>query len=102
PHSIADIHNDLRNLARMTGREVLAEELIARNDARLDAIRKSIAGSPIRRVFCAEWIDPIYCCGHWVPEQLEIAGGFDPLGRKWKDSVRVQMEDVIRAEPEVI
>jgi iron complex transport system substrate-binding protein len=102
PHSIADIHNDLRNLARMTGRGALAEEVVAQNQAQLDAIRKSIASSPIRRVFCAEWIDPIFCCGHWVPEQLEIAGGFDALGRKWKDSVRVRMEDVISANPEII
>lgn len=102
PHSIADIHNDLRNLARLTGRELLAEELIARDLARLDSIRERLKDARPRRVFCAEWIDPIYCCGHWVPEQLEIAGGFDPLGRKWKDSVRVRIEDVINAEPEIV
>jgi iron complex transport system substrate-binding protein len=102
PHSIADIHNDLRDLARMTRREAVAEELIGRDRERLDAVRKSVAGVRPRRVFCAEWIDPIYCCGHWVPELLEIAGGFDPLGRKWKDSVRVRIQDVIDAKPEIV
>jgi iron complex transport system substrate-binding protein len=102
PHSIADIHNDLRNLARLAGREKFADKLIVRDLARLDSIRERVKGARPRRVFCAEWIDPIFCCGHWVPEQLEIAGGFDPLARKWKDSVRVRMEDVIAAEPEVV
>ena len=102
PHSIADIHNDLRSLARMTGCESVADELIARDHARLDAVRNAVAGAPVRRVFCAEWIDPIYCCGHWVPELVEIAGGFDPLGRKWKDSVRVRIQDVIDAKPEIV
>ena len=102
PHSIADIHNDLRNLARITGRERLANELIARDVARLDSVHERVKDAAIRRAFCAEWIDPIYCCGHWVPEQLEIAGGFDPLGRKWKDSVRVSIDDVISADPEII
>ena len=102
PHSIADIHGDLRNLARIAGRERLADELITRDEARLQSVREHVSGLPIRRVFCAEWIDPIYCCGHWVPEQLEIAGGFDSLGRKWKDSVRVSIEDIVSADPEVI
>jgi iron complex transport system substrate-binding protein len=102
PHSIADIHNDLRNLARVAGRERLANELIAHDEARLESVRERVKGAPIRSVVCAEWIDPIYCCGHWVPEQLEIAGGFDPLGRKWKDSVRVRIDDVVSADPEII
>ena len=102
PHSIADIHNDLRNLAAAVGRESAAEELIAANEARLESIRIAVRGAPILRVFCAEWIEPFYCCGHWVPEQLEIAGGFDSLGRKWKDSVRIRSEDLQSADPEII
>jgi iron complex transport system substrate-binding protein len=102
PHSIADIHNDLRSLARIAGRTGLAEELISRDVARLAAVRECVKGAPTRGVFCAEWIDPIYCCGHWVPEQLEIAAGFDALGRKWKDSVRVRVEDLVSANPEII
>lgn len=102
PHSIADIHNDLRNLAALVGREAFAEKLIFADHARLEQIRSLVRGAPPRRVFCAEWIDPLFCCGHWVPEQLEIAGGFDPLGRKWKDSVRVSIEDVKDSDPEII
>jgi iron complex transport system substrate-binding protein len=102
PHSIADIHNDLRNLAALTGRESLATQLIANNEARLDALRAALHHAPIRTVFCAEWIDPLYCCGHWVPEQIEIAGAHDPLGRKWKDSVRIHFEDLQTADPEAI
>jgi iron complex transport system substrate-binding protein len=102
PHSIADIHSDLRNLARLTDREPIADEIISRNESRLAKVRESVASATIRRVFCAEWIDPLYCCGHWVPEMLEIAGGIDPLGRKWKDSVRVRIEEVANAKPDAI
>ncbi|HUS37725.1 MAG TPA: ABC transporter substrate-binding protein, partial [Verrucomicrobiae bacterium] len=102
PHSIADIHNDLRNLAALVGREALSEKLISANQARLEEIRNFVRGAPTRRVFCAEWIDPLFCCGHWVPEQLEIAGGFDSIGRKWNDSVRVSVEDVKKSDPEVV
>jgi len=54
------------------------------------------------RVFCLEWIDPYYCCGHWVPEMIELAGGEDALGRKGKDSVRIPWEDIAAWAPEVL
>jgi len=63
-------------------------------------------GHPIhgfgRRVFFVEWIDPIFCGGHWVPEQIELAGGVDMLGRKGADSVRVPFEDVVAWAPEIL
>ena len=34
------------------------------------------------RVFCMEWVDPIYCRGHWVPEMVRIAGGIDKLAHE--------------------
>ena len=49
-----------------------------------------------------EWIDPVYCCGHWVPEMVRIAGGIDELGREGTDSVRILWKDVLQWRPEVL
>jgi iron complex transport system substrate-binding protein len=49
-----------------------------------------------------EWMDPVYCCGHWVPEMVRIAGGIDQLGREGSDSVRVPWEEVLRWKPEIL
>ena len=38
-------------------------------------LRPSVRGLPRRRVFFAEWIDPPFCAGHWLPEMIELAGG---------------------------
>jgi iron complex transport system substrate-binding protein len=54
------------------------------------------------RVFCVEWLDPIYCSGHWMPEMVEIAGGVDALARQGADSVRIPWEDVLQWAPEVL
>ena len=103
PHSIADIHRDLRALAEATGQMVRADELVAQNLSRLKAIAGHFPETLTRpRVFCAEWTDPLYCSGHWVPEQVEIAGGCDVLGRKWADSARVSWEQLVEAAPELI
>ena len=49
-----------------------------------------------------EWVDPPFCAGHWGPELVEIAGGFDPLGRKHQKSVQIEWDQVLKAGPEVI
>ena len=61
---------------------------------------KMLTNSP--RVFCMEWLDPVYCSGHWVPGMVDIAGGVDKLRRKGTDSDRVSSNDVLEWAPEVL
>lgn len=102
PTSLEEIFENLRELGQATGRVTEAENLIASGRARLEkiaGITRSL--SPRPRVFCVEWLDPIYCSGHWMPEMVEIAGGVDSLARKG-DSVRIPWDDVLKWEPEVL
>jgi iron complex transport system substrate-binding protein len=102
PHSIADIQGDILSVANATGREAEANRLIIQMSARLARVAEAVKNAPRPRVFCAEWVDPLYCSGHWVPEMVEIAGGIEVLGRKWKDSVRIKWDQVLEVQPEVI
>jgi iron complex transport system substrate-binding protein len=103
PKSIEQIFDNLRDLGEATDLRQEAESLIAAGRVRLQkvaALTRKASSRP--RVFCMEWIDPVYCCGHWVPEMVEIAGGFDKLGRKGTDSVRLVWDDVLQWRPEVV
>lgn len=103
PHSIEEIFGNLHELGAATGRLTKAEEIIADARARLKKVKERAGNAPCRpRVFCLEWIDPYYCCGHWVPEMVEMAGGEDALGRNGKDSVRVSWQDIAAWSPEVL
>jgi iron complex transport system substrate-binding protein len=103
PKSLAQIADNLRELGKATGRLEKAKELIAHGRAVLDyvAVRARTA-STRPRVFCMEWLDPVYCSGHWVPEMVSIAGGVDHLGHEGADSVRVPWEGVLAWKPEVL
>ncbi len=103
PKSLEGIFDNLRELGRATGHAREAEELIAAGHARLEkvaAVTRNLSHRP--RVFCLEWLDPVYCSGHWMPEMVEIAGGVDALGRKGTDSVRIPWNDVLEWAPEVL
>jgi iron complex transport system substrate-binding protein len=103
PRTIEQIFDNLTQLAAATGRETAAADLIAASRDRLEHVRRVAALADSRpRVFCMEWIDPLFCSGHWVPEMVEIAGGIDTLGRSGTDSVRIQWQDVLNWAPEVL
>ena len=102
PKSLEQIFDNLRELGEATGRSEMAETLITEGRVRLakiEAATRVLVSRP--RVFCMEWMDPVYCCGHWVPEMVRIAGGLDELGREGTDSVRIKWEDVLQWKPDV-
>ena len=103
PQSLEQIFDNLRELGQATDRLPEAEAVIAAGRARLERIAAVTRAIPYRpRVFCMEWIDPVYCSGHWVPEMVRIAGGTDELGRDGAYSVRIAWEDVLKWAPEVL
>jgi iron complex transport system substrate-binding protein len=103
PKSLEQIFDNLRDLGEATGRFQIADTLIAEGRARLEKVEAAtLAASSRPRVFCMEWMDPVYCCGHWVPEMVRIAGGIDKLGREGADSVRISWQDVLQWRPEVL
>jgi iron complex transport system substrate-binding protein len=51
----------------------------------------AVAGKPQRRVFVAEWLDPPFASGHWVPELIVAAPcGFDRV-RADADAARIDL-----------
>jgi iron complex transport system substrate-binding protein len=102
PHSLENIFDTIRELGEATGRQTQAEDLIASGKSRIEkiaSISRTLKYRP--RVFCCEWVDPIYCSGHWVPEMAELAGGIDSLSRKGSDSVRISWDEVLQWAPEI-
>lgn len=103
PRSLADVWDNLRALGDASGTRDAADALIRESLARLNAVAERVRHAPTRpRVFFAEWVDPVFCGGHWIPEMIELAGGHDPLARPATDSVRVAWSDVVAAAPDVV
>ncbi len=102
PHCIHDILEHVLLVGRLTGTEDAAERVVADARARIARMRDACAHLETKRVVCIEWLDPIFVAGHWVPEQVEIAGGTELLGPRGRPSHQVAWETVIDAAPEVV
>ncbi|MGH7642653.1 MAG: cobalamin-binding protein [Candidatus Dormibacteria bacterium] len=102
PNSLADVLRSFSDVGQVTGAKERAAELVRGLWARLDAVRGSVAGKERPRVVCLEWLDPLMVAGHWVPDQVDAAGGIDGLGEPGGRSRVVSPDEVIAAQPEVI
>jgi len=102
PRSISQIHENILEVGEAIGRRQAAETLVAENTRRIARVAKLLHGQRVRRVVFLEWIDPLFCAGHWVPEMIAIAGGEDRLGKPGADSERIHWEEVLETEPEIV
>src|SRR6266404_5561408 len=103
PSSLSDIFDDIRRVAQVCGVPERAHEVVTQLSDRVEAVRRRanrIVHRP--RCFLMEWVDPPFCSGHWGPELVEIAGGYDPLGRKYQPSIQIKWQEVIDKRPDVI
>ncbi len=101
PHSLADILDDIARVALATGRDTAATTLI--NQLRMRIAQIAMSNQKYHpRVVCLEWFEPLYVAGHWVPEMVALAGGFDVLGRKGEASHKIEWRDVVDSRPDVI
>lgn len=103
PQSLGGIFDNVRELGAATNRTEEADALVNHCYARLEELKRRVSkASNTPRVFCMEWLDPVYASGHWVPELVKIAGGIDGLGRERGESVRVTWEEIKAWAPEVL
>ena len=103
PSSLSDIFADIRRVAEVCDVNKRGNGIIEELSRRVEAVRARVGGIPERpSCFLMEWVDPPFCSGHWGPELVEIAGGYDSLGRKHQPSAQISWEQVLQARPEVI
>ncbi len=98
PTSIEGIFNTITTVGAMAEAEDAALDLVESLRERLSAVEEAVAArreggrAPVR-VASLEWLDPPFAAGHWVPEQVRRAGGWDVLGA---DGDRSRRDDLGR------
>jgi iron complex transport system substrate-binding protein len=79
-HTLAEIEERIVSLSDLLGVSGRGRAVVDEMEAKIAAVRTRVADAPTRSVFVAEWLDPPYAAGHWIPEMVAIAGGRDVLG----------------------
>jgi iron complex transport system substrate-binding protein len=100
--SLEGIFADIDRAGVALGRRDAAARLVADLRTRIARVGFLVAGASRPRVACLEWLAPLFNAGHWVPEQVALAGGHDVLGEPGARSHELTLADVTAADPDVI
>jgi iron complex transport system substrate-binding protein len=102
PRTLAEVLDSFVALAGRLGERERGERLAASVAGSIEEVSAAVAGRRRPRVFVAEWMDPPYGSGHWLPEMVAAAGGENLLSAPGEFSFATSWEAVLAAEPELI
>lgn len=99
PRTMDDVLATIGLVARLAGVEAHGTRLVRALADRLAAVEQ-----PARRprVALIEWLEPLFAPGHWVPEQLALAGGESIIGRAGARSRELAWDALAAADPEIV
>jgi len=101
PHNMKEIIASVIKLGEILERKEKAKEIANSLEKRIENIRKT-KSDKIPKVLAIEWIEPFFTAGHWVPEMIEIAGGISMISRTGEHSRRLDMNEIVKSNPEII
>ena len=107
PTSIEGIFHAISTVGAMAEAEEEAVDLLGELRDRLGRVEqrvaeRRVAGHRPPRVVGLEWFDPPFATGHWVPEQVRRAGGWELLGRERERSIETTWDAVHDVDPEML
>ena len=94
-----EICSDIMMIGKVVNKEETAKKIIA------DATRKKkriTRKTTDKSILLLEWIDPYFTPGHWIPEQIEMAGFVSIVGNKGEKSIEITPKYIEDLNPDFI
>lgn len=102
PETLEDILVDIQTIADAFEVPKEGEKLRAEIDQRFSDIWRKVGQKKPIHVEVIEWIAPLMTAGNWMPDLIEIAGGYSTLAESGKHSPFIDFENIRKADPEIL
>lgn len=103
PNTIEDIFGTILTVGDLARVPAKAAKVVALLRERLEVVRRKTESIKERpKAFMLEWLEPPFSPGHWVPEQVEIAGGNALLGKPGERSITTTYETIRASQPDAL
>jgi iron complex transport system substrate-binding protein len=103
PDTLDDVFGDFERVAAATGVAEAGRALVEKGRERIERLRrgaKLVRSRP--RVACLEWLDPLMAAGNWIPEMIDLAGGFSDLAPPGQHSPTLGWDRLVDYAPDVV
>jgi len=104
PKSLTDVFDNINMVAKACGYPEKGEMLIKSLNETICNIQNNLKKNQtaIKKCSFFEWMSPTFNCGHWIPDQLKIAGGYDELANPNGYSYPIDVSQKADYNPEII
>jgi iron complex transport system substrate-binding protein len=102
PTDLAGVLAMFERIGDRLGARGAADRLVDEFVLTIASITGEVAELSRPRVVLLEWLDPPFTSGHWNPDLVAIAGGDERLARSGQPSRRIDWDEVVAAQPEVL
>ena len=94
-----EICSDIMMIGKAVNKEETAKKIIAEATRKKKRVTRTTTDKSIRLL---EWIDPYFTPGHWIPEQIEMAGFVSIVGNKGEKSIEITPKYIEDLNPDFI
>jgi iron complex transport system substrate-binding protein len=102
PRTLEEVIESVVALAERVGVRDRGLDVAEVMRAKIRATRDAVEHLERPRVFVAEWLDPPYNAGHWLPDMVEAAGGTNLLSAPGEYSTPTSWEAILAAGPDLV
>lgn len=102
PQSLDEVIESVGTFANAAGVPERGVAVMADLRARLATLASALGSRARPTVFVAEWVDPPFVAGHWVPDVVYAGGGQPVLAVPGGRSVTCTWDDVNAADPDFV
>ena len=101
PHNVDDILQNILDIAKTVGKETDGSQIKVSLTKKIEKITTTNKNNR-PKVICLEWFDPFYICGHWVPQMVGIAGGFNGISMIGERSRKIDLNQIAQFDPDIL
>ena len=94
-----EICSDIMMIGIAVNKEEIARKIIAEAIYKKTKVTRKKTN---KSILLLEWIDPYFTPGHWIPEQIEMAGFISIAGNKGEKSIEIEAKDIEDLNPDFI
>ena len=94
-----EICSDIMMIGKAVNKEETAKKIIAEATRKKKRVTRKTTD---KSILLLEWIDPYFTPGHWIPEQIEMAGFVSIVGNKGEKSIEITPKDIEDLNPDFI
>ena len=94
-----EICSDIMMIGKAVNKEETAKKIIAEATRKKKRVTRKTTD---KSILLLEWIDPYFTPGHWIPEQIEMAGFISIVGNKGEKSIEITPKDIEDLNPDFI